>query len=74
MHGSMIGTIGGMPPRICRFWQAINGRTSCDGRGKMPTGRPADKVKDAGPVTAEALFAWLDEHVRGDDWQRPALL
>lgn len=25
-------------------------------------------------VWYETVFAWLDEHVRGDDWQRPALL
>jgi arylsulfatase A-like enzyme len=39
-------------------------------RGKMPTGRPADKGKDAGPVTAEALFTWLDER---DDKGEPFL-
>jgi arylsulfatase A-like enzyme len=36
--------------------------------GRFPSGRSGDKTKDSGPVSGEALAAWLDER---PDKQRP---
>ncbi len=36
-------------------------------RTEISSGREADKSKDAGPVTAEALGAWLDSRERKDE-------